>query len=446
MSVGAMGAYVLRRLLQMIPTLFGVLVITFVLFHVVGGSPAAMTLGERASPLALEEFDETRGFNKPLIAGWWGPTRLLSAGPPRFAELPPISPAGVEEAVRLTPGTYRLAPAFPPRPNHVYLVEIVWRADGPTRGALRAGPFFQALEENGPRVSKAWKTAAVMLVGPTDLKAEPAAPPEITVESGVIEVRSARARRRSRHFFDSQFVHYLGRLARLDLGVSSRENRRVAELLREGIGPTLALTIPIFFIGLVTSLALALLCAYRRNMRLDRAVVFISVGLMSVNYLVWIAVGQYLLAYRLGWFPAWGFESARYLILPALIGIVSGLGADVRFYRTLALDEIGRDYVRTAFARGAGAARVLFRHVLPNVMIPVLTNVVIALPFLYTGSLLLESFFGIPGLGYLGVNAIHSADADVLRAVVLVGAVLFMIANLLTDLAYAALDPRVRLR
>jgi len=155
--------------------------------------------------------------------------------------------------------------------------------------------------------------------------------------------------------------------------------------------------------------------------------------------------GQYLLAFKAGWFPVWGFESWAYLLLPVLIGIVGGLGENVRFYRTLMLDEMYRDYVRTAYAKGVGAGGVLFRHVLRNAMIPVLTNVALAIPFLYTGSLLLEGFFGIPGLGGLAINAINASDVDVVRAVVLVGSILYVIANLLTDLAYAWFDPRVKL-
>ena len=125
--------------------------------------------------------------------------------------------------------------------------------------------------------------------------------------------------------------------------------------------------------------------------------------------------------------------------------MISGLGGNLRFYRTIMLDEMYKDYVRTAFAKGVSRPGVLLRHVLPNAMIPIVTNVVVAIPFLYTGSLLLESFFGIPGLGYLGVNAINSSDVDVVRALVFIGAVLFVIANLVTDLCYAWLDPRVKL-
>jgi peptide/nickel transport system permease protein len=198
-------------------------------------------------------------------------------------------------------------------------------------------------------------------------------------------------------------------------------------------------------VELAVSLTLALLCAYRRGSWLDRGLVAVCVALMSVNYLVWIVFGQFVLAYKLGWFPVWGFESWKNLLLPAGIGVATGLGANVRFYRTILLEEMHKDYVRTAFAKGLSTEKVLFKHVLKNALGPVITNVALALPFLYTGSLLLESFFGIPGLGYLSLNAIHSSDVDVVRAVVLVGALLFTAANILADIALAWVDPRVKL-
>jgi peptide/nickel transport system permease protein len=200
-----------------------------------------------------------------------------------------------------------------------------------------------------------------------------------------------------------------------------------------------------FLIELVVAVSIALLCAFFRNTFVDRLIVVIAVVLMSVNYLVWIIFGQYVLGYRWGWFPLWGFESWTFLLLPVLIGVVSGLGTDVRFYRTIMLDEMYRDYVRTAFAKGVSRPGVLFKHVLKNGMIPILTNVVIAIPFLYTGSLLLERFFGIPGLGNMAINAVDYSDVDVIRAIVLIGSILYVIANLMTDLCYALFDPRVRL-
>ncbi|NLB60662.1 MAG: ABC transporter permease, partial [Lentisphaerae bacterium] len=246
--------------------------------------------------------------------------------------------------------------------------------------------------------------------------------------------------------WDSQLAFYLGQLIRLDFGVSSSMNQPVARLLLQGIGPSLALALPILLVELALGVVLALLCAFFRNRFVDRFLVVLAVALMSINYLVWIVGGQYLLAYRWHWFPLWGFESWRYLLLPVAIGVISGLGANVRFYRTIMLDEMHREYVRTAFAKGLSRRRVLFRHVLKNALIPIITNVVIALPLLYTGSLLLESFFGIPGLGYLSVNALNSADLDVVRAVVLIGAILFVGANLIADLCYALVDPRVQLK
>jgi len=170
-----------------------------------------------------------------------------------------------------------------------------------------------------------------------------------------------------------------------------------------------------------------------------------STVLMSVNYVVWVLAGQFVLAYKCRLFPIWGYESAFYLVLPVLIGVFSSIGVDVRFFRTAILDEIYKPYVRTARAKGLSALSVLVRHVLRNALIPIVTYISLAIPYLFTGSLMLESFFGIPGLGNVSLNAIHSADMAVVRAVVVLGALLYQVVNLVTDLAYAWLDPRVRL-
>jgi peptide/nickel transport system permease protein len=157
-------------------------------------------------------------------------------------------------------------------------------------------------------------------------------------------------------------------------------------------------------------------------------------------------VSQYWLASEWRLFPVWGFESARYLVLPVLVGVVAGVGGSVRFYRTVMLDEMYQEYVRTARAKGLGPRTILFRHVLRNAMIPILTNVIVAIPFLYTGALLLENFFGIPGLGRLTVTALFVGDEDVIFATTFLGAILFVVANAITDIAYTWADPRIRLR
>jgi len=167
---------------------------------------------------------------------------------------------------------------------------------------------------------------------------------------------------------------------------------------------------------------------------------------MSVSQIVYIMVAQFWLASEWRLFPVWGFEGPQYLMLPVLIGVVAGIGGGVRFYRTVMLDEMYQDYVRTARAKGVSSPRILFSHVLRNAMIPILTNVIVALPFLYTGSLLLESFFGIPGLGRLFVTAISNGDEDIIFSETFIGAVLFVVANTLTDIAYTWADPRIRLK
>ena len=424
MSPGA--RYFFRRAAQAVPTVAGVVLITFVLFNVVGGSPAAMVLGQNAGALSLEEYEAARGYNKPLFFGNWAKTRALEEVD--FEAAPPSARAkwgaGEKGWAEVAAGEGLAIPfAFALPEGGKWRLTVEGSGEGFPGGRGRSGEVLDKWQ----RVFEGTNA------------------PAFRAEAGGARVRRVRLERATKHFFDSQLLDYALRLARLDFGTSSSLNRPVWELLKEGIGPSLALTVPILAVELGVSLTLALLCAHRRGSWLDRGLVAVCVGLMSVNYLVWIVLGQYVLAYRLGWFPVWGFESWRHLLLPAGIGIATGLGANVRFYRTILLEEMHKDYVRTAFAKGLGKGKTLFKHVLKNALGPVITNVALALPFLYTGSLLLEGFFGMPGLGYLSLNAIHSSDVDVVRAVVLVGALLFTAANVLADLALAWVDPRVKL-
>lgn len=245
---------------------------------------------------------------------------------------------------------------------------------------------------------------------------------------------------------DAQFPRLCGQLIRLNFGESITTKQRVSTMLREGLLPSLCVTTPLFIIETVLAIALALLAAYYRNTWIDRSLVVLAVMAMSISSLVYIMVAQYWLASEWRLFPVWGFEGPQYLVLPVLIGVVAGVGGSVRFYRTVMLDEMNQDYVRTARAKGVSGRTVLFRHVLRNAMIPILTNVIVAIPFLYTGALLLENFFGIPGLGRLTVNALFNGDEDVIFATTFIGSVIFVIANLATDIAYTWADPRIRLK
>ena len=250
--------------------------------------------------------------------------------------------------------------------------------------------------------------------------------------------------------FDTLLVDHFRRMLSFDFGRSDADDAPIVRRLREGIGPSLTLTVPLFALALVSSMALSLFVAYFRETYIDRMGVVLCVLAMSVSILLYIIGGQYLIGKILHWFPISGFDRSpavigRFLALPVLVGLLGAVGADVRFYRTVFLEETNRDYVRTARAKGCGDGRIMARHVLRNAMIPILTRVVVAIPFLFTGSLLLESFFGIPGLGSLTVDAIQGNDFSTLRAMVFIGSLLFIFAQILTDVSYTLVDPRVRL-
>ena len=316
-----MFRYVFRRLLEAIPTTVGILLLTFVLFNVVGGSPAEVVLGKNATAESIAAFNHKWGYDKPLLFG-------------------DCSIGGL---------------------------------------------------------------------------------------------------------FDSQFFNFVGGICKGDFGYSLENQEPVVDVLKRGVGPSLSLTVPILIGGVIVALMLAMLSAAMRGGWVDRAVLLFSAVLMSVNYVIWVLAGQFFLSFKAGIFPVWGYESAFYLVLPVMIGIFSSLGADVRFFRTAILDEVYKPYVLTARAKGLSGWTIMTRHVLRNALIPIVTYVSLSIPYLFTGSLLLESFFGIPGLGSVSINAIHSADMAVVRAVVVLGSLLYQFVNLVTDVLYAFLDPRIRM-
>jgi len=212
--------------------------------------------------------------------------------------------------------------------------------------------------------------------------------------------------------------------------------------------PSLALAIPVFLVGLAVNITFALLLAFFRATYLDYSGVVLCVAMMSVSTLFYIIGGQYLVSKLWHLVPISGYDegldAAKFLVLPVVIGIVSSFGAGGRFYRTLFVEEMGKDYVRTARAKGLAETTVLFRHVLKNAMIPILTGVVVVIPTLFLGSLIAESFFGIPGLGSYTIDAIQAQDFAVVRAMVFIGSVLYIIGLVLTDISYTLVDPRVR--
>jgi len=234
-----------------------------------------------------------------------------------------------------------------------------------------------------------------------------------------------------------------------DFGAAESDNRDIANEIRTRMWPSLALAIPVFLVGLAVNITFALGMAFFRATALDLAGVVLCVALMSVSTLFYIIGGQYLLSKLWHLVPISGYEggldAVKFVILPVIIGVIGGVGAGSRWYRTLFLEEIAKDYVRTARAKGLAESTVLFRHVLKNAMIPILTGVVVVIPLLFMGSLIMESFFGIPGLGSYTIDAIQAQDFAVVRAMVFIGSVLYIAGLLLTDISYTWVDPRVRL-
>jgi len=245
------------------------------------------------------------------------------------------------------------------------------------------------------------------------------------------------------------FYRKCARLLVFDLGRSDVTGRDITAEIRRRMGPSLAITMPTFLLGLVVYVSTALVIAFCRGTYLDRWGTVVCVLLMSVSSLFYIIVGQFVFAGWLRLFPISGFDWSesmpKFVFLPVLIGVVAGIGRSVRFYRTVMLEEVGRDYVRTARAKGLGEGAVLFRHVLKNAMIPILTGAVTAIPFLFMGSLIMESFFAIPGLGSMTIGAIHASDFAVVRSMVYISAILFIVGLLLTDISYTLVDPRITL-
>ncbi len=324
-----MFAYLIRRLFFFVPIVFGVMLLTFVLFFVVQSpeATARRVLGQRANPKAVENWLHNRGYDKPLL-------------------------------VNHNPG----------EPWH-----------------------------------------------------------------------------------DSLFLHQMGRLATFDLGASDVSGRPLRDVFIQGALPSLLLTLPAFMAGLALSVGLALYLVFIRNAKVDLFASFLCVALMSIPVMVYVIFGQFLVAQVLNYFPAFGFElqgwsTAKFLLLPVSLMVVSGLGADVRLFRALFIEEMGQDYIRTARSKGVSTPSILLRHVLKNGLINLITLVVASLPFLIMGSLLLENFFGIPGLGNVLFSAIQAPDFAVVQASVFLGSLLYLGGLLLTDLCYAWADPRIRLQ
>ncbi len=254
----------------------------------------------------------------------------------------------------------------------------------------------------------------------------------------------------NKHWF-LQYLDIVKSAFTFDFGRSWSTKQEIVEMIKTKALPSLTLSIPAFFLSTVLAISISLIVSLNRGKLLDRFFVFLCIAMMSISSLAYILFGQWFFAFKLGWFEISGYEHGfpnfiPYILLPVIIWLALSIGHDVRFYRTIMLDEILQDYVRTAKAKGLGEGTILFKHILKNAMIPIITNVVIQLPFLILGALLLENFFSIPGLGNMILNAINSTDFPVIRAMTILTSVAYIVFSIITDILYKIVDPRIRLK
>lgn len=245
---------------------------------------------------------------------------------------------------------------------------------------------------------------------------------------------------------------FVKQVATFDWGKSWATNEAVANLFATRLPATLTVMIPILILDVLLALPIAMYVAYRRGSLTDRTIMVTTTIALSISFLVYVIVGQYVFGFQLGWFPVQGWSDSTwtnlttYVPLPVMLAVLVGLAPQTRLYRSFFLDELGHDYVRTARAKGMTEGVVLFRHVLRNAMIPILTNIGLSLPSIFVGSFLIETFFSIPGLGREVLLAVNRSDFPVIQATTIYLAVLTMLINLLTDIAYKIADPRVVLK
>ncbi|MBO4648175.1 MAG: ABC transporter permease [Lentisphaeria bacterium] len=431
--------YILRRTAYSLLIIVGIMILTFLLFRLSAGDPAATVLGKNPAPAELEEMREELGTDKPLFYGRWKQTEIYTSAD--FSSGHTVFPGVMIE------GKYKTVPQgieLEPGSKVVFRRNFERSVPEDVQITIEASGSYAI---NGSPCKSGWDAPLRHV--------RSGQPEEIVLETkNALCLRSVTFQRPTKGWYDSQLVSSLTEIVSFrsefpyvsffNFGRTLQTREPIREKLWKGMLPSLMLMLPIFFGELILGILLAMLACVFRGRWQDQLILCLSVAGMSISYLALIIFGQWFLAYYLNWFPVWGWGDVRYLLLPVAIGILSGTGGGVRFYRTVFLDEMNREYLRTATAKGLPPVKVYFKHLLKNALIPVITRASTVLPFLFTGSLLLETFFGIPGLGYEGVNALNDADLQMLKALVILSAFLFVGINLLTDLAYAWADPRVR--
>ncbi len=249
-------------------------------------------------------------------------------------------------------------------------------------------------------------------------------------------------------FTQTLFFQKSIRLFTFDFGISDA-GRDISYDISHRMWPSLAIALPVLILGMFVDIVFAMMMAFFRSSYLDLSGVIFCIVLMSISTMFYIIGGQYLFGIVLRLVPISGYDqglnSIKFILLPVLVAVIGGLGSGGRWYRSLFLEELNKEYVKTARAKGLSESRILFHHVLKNALLPILTGIVVIIPSLFMGSLVLESFFGVPGLGSYTIDAIQQQDFAIVRAMVFLGSILYILGLILTDISYTLVDPRVRL-
>jgi len=440
-----MIAYIIRRCLYAIPILLGVNILVFLLFFFVN-SPDNMArthLGQkRVTPEQIDQWKREHSLDLPYFynAGWRRLGSLVATKPESTVTLPT---AGA--------GNYALVVEAPPTAKTVQQRTMHLQSTPPEQLVLPQG-----FNPDGTIVFPANTNAQRFAFRITPRQEPEITPPTLTIsftvdapaptQRAVVEYQGPIAF--GSRFTQTIFFQRSLRMLFFQYGKSD-DGKDISKEVFRRIGPSLSISIPVLLLGLLIDIFFSMLLAVYRGTYLDYWGVTLCVLLMSISGLFYIIGGQAIFAKDLRLIPISGFDygvhAVKFIALPIAIAVVSGLGSSVRFHRTIFLEEINKDYVRTARAKGLPERVVLFVHTLKNAMIPILTGLVVSLPFLFTGSLLLESFFAIPGMGSFMIDAIQRQDFAVVQAMVSLGSFLYVVGLLLTDISYTLVDPRVRL-
>jgi peptide/nickel transport system permease protein len=467
-----MGLYILRRLGQSVFTVIGVMLLTFVLFRVIAGDISATYVSPKAGYEKREDFLRKHKLDLPLLYNTGKRLRITdntkgdNTLDVKDAE---GSQAAEALALMLVPGSKtkgqavlegRLVGGLTREASLAELTDKMPLVEPPRKHPTAPPvPLEEDIAEGEPlpaaATSRPTKPQPALLFLPADGKSIEVDLADVKTCGELIDRINSAPGNRGRleasltrwtigSFFNSQFFWHMADC--ITFRARSFDNKQtLLEIISERAKFSLSLTVPGLALGWLLAMVISSVVAYYRGRWIDHVGVFLSVLGMCIPFLAYMILGQWIMFHI---YPpaAWGLSSPFNVYVPVMIAVIGGIGGSVRFYRTVILNEVHQDYVRTARAKGVSLPSLLFKHILKNCMLPILTNIVLSLPFLILGSLLLEQFFGIPGLGDLMVSSISNRDVPIITAMTFLTAVIYVIGLLITDILYAVFDPRIRLR